>query len=260
MLGSAAVMTVYAAGFARTQAAAQRLEAGSDARRWPPAAGAERGGVPAAAAPRHDENGIVSGAALPGGPAQAVAGTAASAPVTAASAPRETPSVTRDAAPPAVVELVKAHAAEPGAPPVAAATSQAPSAPTATLTASAPAPVSAPPAAPTSAPASSATPASAPSSAPVADSARSVGWRDGTYTGWGTSRHGDIEATVVVENGKITGAIISRCLTRYSCSWVAHLQAQVVARQSPEVDNVSGATQSANAFYYAVVDALAKAK
>ncbi|MBY0491383.1 MAG: FMN-binding protein, partial [Gemmatimonadaceae bacterium] len=122
------------------------------------------------------------------------------------------------------------------------------SAPVATPPASAPAPTPAP-SAPTGAPA-----------APHADSAKTVGWRDGTYTGWGTSRHGDIEATVVVENGKITGAIISRCLTRYSCSWVAHLQAQVVARQSPEVDNVSGATQSANAFYYAVVDALAKAK
>jgi uncharacterized protein with FMN-binding domain len=111
------------------------------------------------------------------------------------------------------------------------------------------------------APAPSPTPAAAsPASAPAVDSAKHVGWRDGTYTGWGTSRHGDIEATVVVENGKITGAIISRCLTRYSCSWVAHLQAQVVTRQSPEVDNVSGATQSANAFYYAVIDALSKAK
>jgi len=34
----------------------------------------------------------------------------------------------------------------------------------------------------------------------------------------------------------------------------------VVARQSPEVDYVSGATQSTNAFYYAVVEALARAK
>ena len=31
-------------------------------------------------------------------------------------------------------------------------------------------------------------------------------------------------------------------------------------RQSPEVDYVSGATQSVNAFYYAVVEALNKAK
>ncbi len=102
--------------------------------------------------------------------------------------------------------------------------------------------------------------------APTADSTKLATdsvkalWRDGTYSGWGTSRHGDIEATVVIEGGKITGASISRCLTRYSCSWIAHLQQQVVTRQSPEVDYVSGATQSANAFYYAVVDALQKAK
>lgn len=38
------------------------------------------------------------------------------------------------------------------------------------------------------------------------------------------------------------------------------LPPQVVSRQSAEVDFVSGATQSTNAFYYAVLDALAKAK
>ena len=38
------------------------------------------------------------------------------------------------------------------------------------------------------------------------------------------------------------------------------LPPQVVTRQSPETDYVSGATQSTNAFYYAVVEALSKAK
>ena len=85
-------------------------------------------------------------------------------------------------------------------------------------------------------------------------------YKDGTYTGWGTSRHGDIEATVVIADGRIASANISRCLTRYSCSWISALPGEVVARQSPEVDYVSGATQSTNAFYYAVVDALSKAK
>ena len=55
-------------------------------------------------------------------------------------------------------------------------------------------------------------------------------------------------------------AAITQCLTRYSCSWIEHLQGQVVIRQSPEVDYVTGATQSTNAFYYAVVEALSKAK
>jgi uncharacterized protein with FMN-binding domain len=84
--------------------------------------------------------------------------------------------------------------------------------------------------------------------------------KDGSYTGWGTSRHGDIQATVVIEGGHIISAAISQCLTRYPCSWIAQLPGQVVSRQSPECDFVSGATQSTNAFYYAVVEALAKAK
>jgi len=112
-------------------------------------------------------------------------------------------------------------------------------------------------------PASPTVPAAAPTASATADTAATraaAGWRDGTYAGWGTSRHGDIEATVVIEQGRIVAASISRCLTRYSCSWIAHLQPQVATRQSPDVDNVSGATESADAFYYAVVDALKKAK
>jgi uncharacterized protein with FMN-binding domain len=85
-------------------------------------------------------------------------------------------------------------------------------------------------------------------------------WKDGTYTGWGYSRHGNIEAQVVIENGRIASATISQCRTRYSCSVIDRLPPQVAERQSPEVDYVSGATQSADAFYGAVVEALAKAK
>jgi uncharacterized protein with FMN-binding domain len=85
-------------------------------------------------------------------------------------------------------------------------------------------------------------------------------WKDGTYTGWGYSRHGNIEAQVVVEAGRIASAVISQCRTRYSCSVIERLPPQVAQRQSPNVDYVSGATQSADAFYGAVVEALAKAK
>jgi uncharacterized protein with FMN-binding domain len=84
--------------------------------------------------------------------------------------------------------------------------------------------------------------------------------KDGVFYGWGTSRHGDIQASVEIENGRIVGAYISQCRTQYSCSWVSALPGQVVQRQSPEVDYVSGATQSSNAFYYGVVEALKKAK
>jgi uncharacterized protein with FMN-binding domain len=85
-------------------------------------------------------------------------------------------------------------------------------------------------------------------------------WKDGTYTGWGYSRHGNIEAAVVIEAGRIASATISQCRTRYSCSVIERLPPQVAQRQSPEVDYVSGATQSADAFYGAVVSALNKAK
>ena len=65
---------------------------------------------------------------------------------------------------------------------------------------------------------------------------------------------------MVIEGGRIASATIAQCNTRYSCSVIDEIIPQPVKRQSPDVDNVSGATQSADAFYYAVVEALAKAK
>jgi uncharacterized protein with FMN-binding domain len=85
-------------------------------------------------------------------------------------------------------------------------------------------------------------------------------WKDGTYLGWGTSRHGNIQAEVVIERGRIASATIAQCRTRYSCSVIEKLPPEVAQRQSPDVDYVSGATQSADAFYFAVVDALSRAK
>jgi uncharacterized protein with FMN-binding domain len=85
-------------------------------------------------------------------------------------------------------------------------------------------------------------------------------WKDGTYQGWGSCRHGDLEATVVIEGGRITSSTISQCLTRYSCDIIDALLPEPPKKQSPNVSSVSGATQSADAFYYALYDALAKAK
>lgn len=85
-------------------------------------------------------------------------------------------------------------------------------------------------------------------------------YRDGVYFGWGSSRHGDIQASVEIRDGRIYAATVSQCLTRYSCSWISMLPGQVVSRQSPETDVISGATQSSDAFYYAVVEALKQAK
>ena len=84
-------------------------------------------------------------------------------------------------------------------------------------------------------------------------------YKDGTYYGWGSCRHGDIQASVTIQDGRIASAAITQCLTRYSCSWISALPGQVVKRQSPEVNYVSGASQSTDAFYGAIVSALAKA-
>jgi uncharacterized protein with FMN-binding domain len=108
-------------------------------------------------------------------------------------------------------------------------------------------------------PATTIAPTAAVPPAPAPEPAKPA-WKDGTYTGWGYSRHGNIEAAVVIEGGRIASATISQCRTRYSCSVIDKLIPQVAQRQSPDVDYVSGATQSADAFYGAVVEALSKAK
>jgi uncharacterized protein with FMN-binding domain len=85
-------------------------------------------------------------------------------------------------------------------------------------------------------------------------------YQDGTYVGVGTSRHGSIQATVVVQGGRIVSANVTGCGTRYPCSKVAGLPGQVVARQSASVNYVSGATDSSRAYQGAVQQALAQAK
>jgi uncharacterized protein with FMN-binding domain len=137
----------------------------------------------------------------------------------------------------------------------------APSPPSATAATPAPTPAPALPAAPPAAP------APAPVAATATDSAQSPvekkddgQLKNGVFSGWGTSRHGDIQASIEIKDGRIVGAYISQCLTQYSCAWISMLPGQVVTRQTAEVDYVSGATQSSNAFYYAVVEALKRAK
>ncbi|MCA1723749.1 MAG: FMN-binding protein, partial [Thermomicrobia bacterium] len=83
-------------------------------------------------------------------------------------------------------------------------------------------------------------------------------YRDGSYTGLGRSRHGNIGVTVVVQGGTIIAAKISQCGTRYPCSMISALPGEVVAQQSANVDFVSGATDSSTAFQEAVANALAK--
>ncbi len=84
-------------------------------------------------------------------------------------------------------------------------------------------------------------------------------WKDGIYAGWGYSNHGDIEAEVTIREGRIAVARISRCATRYPCEVIDKLINQPVLRQSPDVDTVSRATESADAYYYGLVEALKQA-
>ena len=227
-LSSAAVLTVYSAGYLRTRAAADKLFA------------AERPRV-VIPTPRGEQ---------PLGPTRGAPAPAEARPVEIHAHNEADHEAHHEKRTAAVVE----HAStEHQAKPSIADTEHATTTPSPAPSTAPVAPVTEPSPAPT--PMAAASPTPSPSPTPAAPL-----YKDGTFSGWGTSRHGDIEATVVIESGKITSAVISQCWTRYSCSWVAHLQGQVVARQSAEVDYVTGATQSANAFYYAVVQALSKAK
>src|SRR6185436_19980148 len=151
-LGSAAVMAVYAAGYLRTRAAAQRYES-SDSQRRPAA--------PAAAAVKIDAAGLMD--------------------TLRADALRTDTLRPAVVAPPPVKKKTKV------APAIDMASSEKPdTAPVRTPKDTAPAPSA--PLPPTPAPAVT------DSVKPAADSVKIL--KDGTYTGWGTSRHGDIQAAV----------------------------------------------------------------
>ena len=84
-------------------------------------------------------------------------------------------------------------------------------------------------------------------------------YRDGTYKATGNGRHGPIEATIVIKNGKITSANVSSCGTRYPCSDVNPLINEVLSKQAVPVHYVSGATDSSQSYIGAVKSALAQA-
>jgi uncharacterized protein with FMN-binding domain len=208
-LGSAAVLAVYTAGYARTRAAAAQLDAADRQRPVLPAA------PPASAAPLAHLDVAPAPISTPVSPASR-------APARAPAKPRAT----------------LAPAREWSTKPAPLVTPTAPVVPDREVVDTTPTPAPTP------------TPARPPAGMYI----------DGSYSGWGRSRHGDIQATVRIEDGKIVYAAISVCATRYPCDVIDKLPAQVLARQSPEVDVVAGATESTNAFYYAVVEALNKAK
>jgi uncharacterized protein with FMN-binding domain len=225
-LGSAAVLAVYSAGYARTRTAAAQFADEPHGRR----------------APERPASDVASTSPAPKAETPVAAPAIVDSAPTAA-APTEKPVVAKAPAATKPDSIVRPAVVADTAPSSAKVVDVAPPAVTTTAVASAPPPPTPP----------------VDSAAKAADTAH-IQLKDGTFSGWGTSRHGDIEAAVEIKNGHIVSAFIVQCLTQYSCSWVSALPPQVVTRQSPEVDYVSGATQSSNAFYYAIVEALKKAK
>jgi uncharacterized protein with FMN-binding domain len=85
-------------------------------------------------------------------------------------------------------------------------------------------------------------------------------FKDGTYTGQGTSRRGDLWVNVQVQGGQIANVTITRSTLQYPLRDIANLPSQVVQRQSAQVDIVSRATYSSMAFRGAVTQALSAAR
>lgn len=292
-LGSAAVVAVYGAGFMRTAAAAQRFAEQSDERVLSPedaaAAKAEAAGAGAGnAAVTNDTNSAAPEARLvvastSAKPAEPTAANKAEAVTAKADTKDVTSASNREVSMPMPPEVTTVASSSTGAASKAVAATKSDvvqstpvnvPAPVAEKPVAVAAPVTTPAptsAAPVTAPTTTATAAAANAdnvAPPNANAITTIGdasaggakWRTGEFTGYGTSRHGDVEVYLETTDGKITYVKISQCLTQYSCSWISDLPRQVLARQSTRIDAVSGATQSANAFYYAVVQALAKAK
>jgi len=233
-MSSAAVLAVYAAGYVRTRPAANRLAAqvyerplmreaaGTEAApevNVPPLAPNRAAVAPSPVLPAHSEPKRTA--------AVAQASTASAAPASAAVPDQKTETVAAPAEPaaPVATAAVAPAAADTPATTVAASQPQV-EAPTA----------HAPP---------------PPPPAPV--------WKDGKYTAWGTCRHGDIQATVIIEGGRIKSAEITDCQTRYSCDVIETLPPKVITRQKNKFDAVGGATESAYAYYGAVYWALDQA-
>ncbi|PLS03769.1 FMN-binding protein [Neobacillus cucumis] len=84
-------------------------------------------------------------------------------------------------------------------------------------------------------------------------------YKDGIFTGTGMNRRGFIDVQVTIKNDQITAVEISDFAMHYSESDVVGLPNEVLQKQSAQVNNVSGATYSTQAFEDAVQDALNQA-
>lgn len=246
-LSSAAVLAIYGAGYARTRAAADRFaQQGAERRPHIPAARGDRDAAPIAmtSSPVAIAATEVPRATSTSAPPSSSVRSEPSAPTLAPAAAAKTTSVAKPAteriAAPTITPKADAANASTGAEAATPADDEGAAVPAQAQT---PAPV----------------PAPVPVAPPPVEAAKPK-FKDGTFYGWGTSRHGDIQAAVVIEEGRITVARVERCLTRYSCNWITPIPPRILTRQGTTYDYVSGATESSDAFQDAVAEALSQAK
>jgi uncharacterized protein with FMN-binding domain len=257
VMSSAAIAAVYSAGFVRTRPAANRIVFERSADLGPPARAIRSTDVPLRA---------TESSTPPDHPQSASSIPMAQLPVSSPkadehlSAMNHSPS--RAEPNPRAIQAANAATEGSAAPTPRSSTEIVSTAPASTVSPSptvASSGVAETPAAAAANPAATppATPAPTASTTPVGPAAPV--WKDGKYTAWGTCRHGDIQATVVIEAGRIVSAEITNCQTRYSCDVIENLPAKTVSRQKAKFDAIGGATESAYAYYGAVYWALDQA-
>jgi uncharacterized protein with FMN-binding domain len=84
-------------------------------------------------------------------------------------------------------------------------------------------------------------------------------YANGTYSGGGTSRFGKVNVSVTIAAGRISNVQITSVTTKYPAARIASLPALVMQGQTANVNVVTGATYSSEAFKQAVQHALALA-
>lgn len=87
-------------------------------------------------------------------------------------------------------------------------------------------------------------------------------YKDGTYYGTGTGFGGEVKVKVVISDGKITEITVENA-SGEDGSYLARAKTLIpnmIEKQSPNVDTVSGATYTSNGIISAVQDALSQAK
>ena len=87
-------------------------------------------------------------------------------------------------------------------------------------------------------------------------------YKDGTYTGTGKGRGGDMEVTVTIVDGKVSDIVVNSHAESSDIGAPAldRLIQKAITANSAEIDGASGATMTSDGFRQAVAQALSKAQ